>query len=637
MLHTDAATSRSMQNAPQRRDERLESATARARTAARMWWTRASDGSRGAARHMHGASNTWLLGVPDVGPACEILLADALFHDLEDEERDGLARWIRSRHDPSTGAWLGLDGAPDLSLTALGWMALRQAGDASEAEHMGAAKRAVLELGGAQRASFCVRLWLAMSGAAPWSWLPAIPHELWLLPRYAPLSPHRIASWAREVITPYHVLASAPAHLQLVDASSLLLRDHQGKAIPPRLTSPGLAGDLLQAFDRTIKLSRKLPRSAMHGRAATVARRWVMESQQDHGGWFSVRPTLYALLALRVTGSTSDAPEIERGLAYLRRARGRVGTATDGLPLLAQGLGTVPLGVAARLSTAADADDLRWLLVSEIDRTGPWQSRADAEAGGWPLEPGAAMHLDLAATCAAVECLRRQSAKQPERATGFWPAIRRAADVMLAMQEPDGSFARFERGETTPFLAQLPWRDADQLAHGELEDEARVALTAEVVRQLGHLGWRREDDRIARAVDWMKGRFDRDLTRWQLPTLCAVGRAAALQCAPDHPLRRATERALRRRQAEDGSFGTAAHTALALQALLDLDGACVQAQRAARALIDAVESSSSADLLGLDPLTIPGFGLSPVVCDPSAGAREVCLALTRYAELGGAL
>lgn len=637
MLDANATMSRTSSKTTPRRDERLDSALERARTAARMWWTRASDGSRGAAQRVRGSSNTWLLGVPDIGPSCEVLLADALFHDLGDAEREGLVRHIQAQRDPETAAWLDETGAPDLSLTALGWLALAAAGERADDPEMLRTQRAVLELGGAQRASFCVRLWLAMAGAVPWSWLPAVPNELWLLPRHVPLSPYRIASWARDVITPYHVLATAPAHLQLPDASALLLLDHQGKVIPPRLTRPGLAGDLLQTFDRSIKLGRKLPRSAMMRRSATVARRWVRASQQEHGGWFSTRPTIYGLLALRVTGATSDAPEVRRGLDYLRRARGRVGTATDGHPMIAQGLGTVPLGLAARLSTAADAGDLRWLLMSEIDRPGPWQFRADAEAGGWPLEPGAADHLDLWATCLAVESLRQRSAVTPERATAFWPAIRRAADVMLAMQEPDGSFARFERGESGPFLSRLPWRDADRLTHGTPNDTAQVVLCAEVIRQLGHLGWRREDDRIERAVTWLAARFERNGTGWDVPTLAAVGRAVAIQCPADHDLRVAVERMLRKRQAEDGTFGSPARTAVALLALLDLDGVCVQTQRAARALVDTVERSASAQLLDLDALDAPGFGLSPGMRDPSAGPRELTLALSRYAELGGQL
>ena len=92
-----------------------------------------------------------------------------------------------------------------------------------------------------------------MAGVVPWDWVPAVPSELYLLPEYVPLSPARLSPWARQMVTALHLLAEGPARIHLVDASDLLLYGREGEAVPPRLTSPGLAGDLLQAFDKSIK------------------------------------------------------------------------------------------------------------------------------------------------------------------------------------------------------------------------------------------------------------------------------------------------------------------------------------------------------------------------------------------------
>ena len=77
----------------------------------------------------------WLVAVPDVGPACEVLLADQLFHDLDAAEREGLLHFIRASQDDS-GAWLDIHGRPDLSLTALAYWARAQAGDDRRSESM---------------------------------------------------------------------------------------------------------------------------------------------------------------------------------------------------------------------------------------------------------------------------------------------------------------------------------------------------------------------------------------------------------------------------------------------------------------------------------------------------------------------
>ena len=597
----------------------LDAAIERSQAWCQTWWAR-----------MHGPK-PWLLAIPDVGPSCEVILADALFHDLQADEREGLLAWIRSQqhHD---GSWLGSEGEPDLSLTCLGYWARIQAGDDPESEELAKALRVIHELGGARKANLTVRLWLALSGIVDWDWVPAVPSELYLLPEFAPLSPARLSPWARQMVTALHLLASGPARVHLSDGSELLLYNRSNQPIPPRLTSPGLAGDLLQAFDASIKLARKLPRGAVRRRSLARALRSIEASQQAHGGWFSARPTLYSLLALRVVGVTTDDPRMRRGLDYLRRARGIV--EVEGRELIAQGLTGRPLAKVARLGLAAGdgpgepAEGLRErLLAAEIARSGPWQRRADASTGGWPIEADAESHLDLRTTCVLLNGLRGA------RTAASRASLRRAADIVLAMQEPDGSFARFERGESDVPLSHLPWRDADKLNLGAPEDEGRVVLTAAALRELAVLGWRREDDRIQRALAWLEQAHVLRGHAWSVSTLAEVVRAATAQCVPEHALRKAAERQLRTKQWEDGSFGDELATARALQALIECAEPCAQANRAARHLIRRVgllarERPDDAPVC-LDH-ELPGYGLSPRLSDPSAGSREIHLALLRF-------
>jgi squalene cyclase len=584
------------------------------------------------------ARDRWLVSVPDVGPACEALLADQLFHDLDAAEREGLLHWIRASQDES-GAWLDIHGRPDLSLTALAYWARAQAGDDRKCETMVKAVRVVHALGGAQRANFEVRLWLAMAGHIDWSWLPAIPSELFLVSPSWPLSPARFAPWARGVLTPYLLIARAPARLHLADASELLLRRSGESLVAPRLTRAGLAGDLLQAFDRTVKLSRKLPRGPLPKWAQHRAQAWIDAMQQDHGGWFSTRPTLLSLVALRVMGARSDDPRIRRGLDHLRRARGLAMVAHGigaGEIALAQGLGDTPLATtSALLSCDARGPEVAWLLRQELTEPGPWQARAEAPAGGWPMQPGARSHLDLDATCAALDALAEVPEDEPTRGAA-WASARRATDVLIAMQEHDGSFARFERGEAQVAMRRLPWTDADLLQYGEPNDATHVRLTALALARLAATGFRADDDRIARGLSFLEGALrdpkhhDRDLG-----TLAAVARCAGALLGEEHPLRREVERRIRNRQRDDGSFGDLVATAHALRGLVDLGHACVQAQRAARQLVSAVEHGAR-ELAAGATLTHGGFGLSPQTRDPSACAREVWLALRAFARIEAA-
>jgi squalene-hopene/tetraprenyl-beta-curcumene cyclase len=599
----------------------LDAALERTQSWCRIWWER-----------LH-ADEPWLAAIPDVGPSCEVLLADTLFHDLAEQEREGLLAWICSQqHDD--GSWRDALGNIDLSLTCLGYWVRVQAGEDPESEPLAKALRVIHELGGARRANLTVRLWLAMAGTVDWSWVPAVPSELFLLPDGAPLSPARLSPWARQMVTALHVLAHGPARVHVCEVPEILLYNRRDQAIPPRLTSPGLAGDLLQAFDATIKLARRLPSGVLRRRSLAQTSRWIEASQQAHGGWFSARPTIYSLLALRVMGAHSDDPRVRRGLDYLRRARGLVEIEDESVQrVLAQGLTGRPLAKLARLGVAAGSDPAR-LLAAEIAQPGPWQRRADAPIGGWPVEPGADSHLDLHTTCAVLHALRGV------RTTATRASLRRAAEVMLAMQERDGSFARFERGESDVPLSHLPWRDADQLNFGSADDEDRVVLTAVVVRELAVLGWRREDDRIDRACRWLERVHRERGHTWSVGTLAAVVRAAAVQCAPDDPLRKSCERQLRTKQWEDGSFGDELSTARALLALIACGAPCVQAERAARQLVRRVgllARETRGETPSVSDARVPGYGLSARLRDPSAGVRDIHMALASFRREVGEL
>jgi squalene-hopene/tetraprenyl-beta-curcumene cyclase len=621
----------------------LEAGLERARAGAAAWRERSAAALRGQPGRAPIGPEAWLLHVPDVGPTCEVLLADRLFHDLRPAEREGLVAFVRGTQD-ETGAWLDAHGEPDLSLTTLGWWALRDAGDDPRSDPMLRACRVVHRLGGAQRAHFAVRLWLAMGGQIPWAWLPAIPSELFLLSPHVALSPARFSPWARGVLTPYLIIARAPAHLQLPDAGPLLLPHNDGQPVAPRLTRPGLAGDLLQAFDRTVKLSRKLPRGPLPRLATRRALAWIDEHQQGHGGWFSVRPTLLSLVALRVMGASSDDPRLRRGLDHLRRSRGQARIPhgrNAGQLALAQGLGGPSLDVLGRLyACGASEAEIAWLLRQELTSRGPWQARADAATGGWPHEPGTTHHLDVESTCGVLQALSSQAATTATTATtAGWATARRALDVLLAMQEPDGRFSRFERGESEVLMQRLPWTDADLLAHGRPDDAEHLRVSARVLTALAAAGFRSDDDRVGRGLRWLERtlapRLHEHVTAGPLGGVAHLAHALAALTPANHPLRGELEQRLRGRQREDGSFGSTVDTAHALQGLVALGHTDVQAQRAARWLAGHVLRTSADELDAWARPVACGLGLSPAGFDPSAGPREAALALQAYAAAGG--
>ncbi len=315
-----------------------------------------------------------------------------------------------------------------------------------------------------------------------------------------------------------------------------------------RLTRAGIAGDLAQTFDRLIKLSRKLPRGPLPRLATHRALAWIDEHQQGHGGWFSVRPTLLSLIALRVMGASSDDPRLRRGLDHLRRGRGRIRIPHGrhaGQIALAQGIGATSLDVLGRLLCCGSQErEVAWLLRQELTARGPWQARADTATGGWPHEPGATHHLDVDSTCAVLRALGTLP-EDSSQVTASWATARRALDVLLAMQEPDGRFARFERGESEVMLQRLPWSDADLLAYGRPDDADHLRLSASVLATLASAGFRADDDRIARGLRWLEGALTPKLHEYvsagSLRTVLSISEAIGALTPAEHPLRQPVE------------------------------------------------------------------------------------------------
>ena len=127
---------------------------------------------------------------------------------LTDRELVPAASWIRSQQR-ADGTWANFFGGPgDLSTTLESFVALRLAGDPTDAHHMRSAREFILDRGGLERTRVFTRLWLALFGQWSWDDLPALPPEVVLLPSWFPLNVYDFACWARGTIVPLTVVAA---------------------------------------------------------------------------------------------------------------------------------------------------------------------------------------------------------------------------------------------------------------------------------------------------------------------------------------------------------------------------------------------------------------------------------------------
>ena len=235
-------------------------------------------------------------------------------------ETERSAAWIRSQQRED-GTWSNFHGGPgDLSTTVEAYFALRLAGDPPDAAHMRTAAEWVRESGGLEQARVFTHVWLALFGLWPWERVPALPPEIVLLPRWAPLNIYDFGCWARQTIVALSlVIARRPQRPLEFD-----LRELHGPQpwAPPRAS--------LRVRSRRARgsgawtgrcASMSAARCARLRRLAIArAQEWIVRRQEADGSWGGIQPPwVYSLMALHLGGYPLEHAVLRRGLEGLER------------------------------------------------------------------------------------------------------------------------------------------------------------------------------------------------------------------------------------------------------------------------------------------------------------------------------
>ncbi len=258
------------------------------------------------------------------------------------------AAWIRSQQRED-GTWANFHGGPgDLSTTVEAYWALRLAGDPAQEPHMRTAAEWVREQGGVEGARVFTHVWLALFGLWPWERIPALPPEIAMLPRWAPLNIYDFGCWARQTIVALSLVMARrpkkPLPFDLRDLHGAQPWTPSGSAPeplagtrPPRpaatggdrlsfLSSPSTAaararaGAWLGRLDSTLRLYERHPLPPLRRQAIARAEAWIVRRQEADGSWGGIQPPwVYSLMALHLGGYPLDHPVMRRGLEGLER------------------------------------------------------------------------------------------------------------------------------------------------------------------------------------------------------------------------------------------------------------------------------------------------------------------------------
>ncbi len=413
----------------------------------------------------------------------QLFLLEALGRATERDRTEVAAELLATQCDDGGWAvWFG--GGGDLDVTVEAWYALRLAGVPADAEPMRRAQARILALGGANKARFFTRLWLAVLGKYPWEALPAAPPELMLMPPRAPISVYRFASWARGTFVPMLVVLSRNPTFPQAPSVEDIFAEAPGSVEGPPPRAPGPLTKMMARLMPIARLYNRHPIGAIRRISERRIRNWILDRQEADGSWAGIQPPwVYSIIALHAMGMPLDHPVIERALdgfsTFTIREGGRMRMQSCLSPVWDTALAVIAIDDAG---TSGDDDALvrarDWLQAHEVTREGDWRRIARrGDAGGWSFEFHNEVYPDTDDTAEVLIALLRAGVPRDDG------AIRRGVEWLLAMQSAAGGWASFDVDNTSGLVGQFPVCD-----FGEVIDPPTEDVTSHVLEALADCG-----------------------------------------------------------------------------------------------------------------------------------------------------
>ena len=407
------------------------------------------------------------------------------------------------------GGWNTFIGGPsEINASIKAYFALKLAGDSPNADWMQEARANILRLGGIPQMNTYGRLYLALLGQFPWQYVPTIPPEIFLLPRWFFFNLYEMSSWSRTIIAPLTILnhykptRMLPAAMQLHELYPAGL-ENTDLSLKKENSPPWAWQNFFLRCDRVLKFYNRLPIHPLRRRALKLAESWMVERMGEGSeGLSAIFPAmLNGMMALRVLGYPTDHPLVVKadqdfaGL-FVDDADGfRIQPCLS--PVWDTAITTIALAESGMLPDhpalvrAAD-----WLENKEVRFKGDWAVRIpDIEPSGWAFEHENKYYPDTDDTMMVLMALRKVAARDPHARD---EQFQRALKWLLSFQCTDGGWAAFDKDINASWLEHVPFAD-----HNAILDPTCSDLTARVLELLGTIGYDRQSGVVRRAIALM--------------------------------------------------------------------------------------------------------------------------------------
>jgi squalene-hopene/tetraprenyl-beta-curcumene cyclase len=433
------------------------------------------------------------------------------------EKEARLIRRLRSAQQPD-GGWPLYHGArSDLSISIQAYFAGKLCGHRPDEPWMARAREFIRAAGGVERSSVINRIYLALMGEYPWEGIPAMPAILMLVPRGMAFNIYEMAYWARTCVVPLLVLYQKRRIVKVAPEESieeLYATPKEQLDLTVRLgKEAGFWRRFFVRIDQALKAIGKLPLHAHRDYAVSLAEKWILEHQDQDGGWGGIFPAMtHSIMALHVLGYPLESGPVKKGIEALELLEIDEGEETRIQPCVSPVWDTAwavialsKAGVGRDDPLVRDATD--WLYGMQIRRKGDWSvKRPDLVPGGWAFQFHNDFYPDTDDSSAVLMALLNSHYRDNPRCH---EAFDRGIQWLLGMQNEDGGWGAFEREVKNPLWNEIPFNDAKNMLDPSTSD-----VTGRCVEVLGKLGYPRSHPAVAGGLRFLLSEQEPDGKWW---------------------------------------------------------------------------------------------------------------------------